>query len=26
VVKPANLPKKLSNWPSGISTDVGADL
>jgi hypothetical protein len=26
VVEPANLPKKLSNRPSGISNDVGVDL
>jgi hypothetical protein len=26
VVEPANLPEKLSNRPSGISSDVGADL
>jgi hypothetical protein len=26
VVDPTNLPEKLSNWPSGTSSDVGADL
>jgi hypothetical protein len=26
VIDPANLPKKLSNRPSGTSSDVGTDL